>query len=138
MLRTRKLFIVILAAGALTIGTAVAIDKQPDARGGGASSKELVAAAQGAYEEWKKERAINPDKFDLEEVYIWSKRWMTAARDLNPGEAAKAVKAHFDRMSELENSAKLLEKSNLVPKVEVEAARYYRTEAELMLSRGGE
>ncbi|HEV3341594.1 MAG TPA: hypothetical protein VG125_14605 [Pirellulales bacterium] len=130
--------IVILAAGALTVGTAIAIDKRPGAPGAGASSKELVEAAQGAYEECKKERTINADKFHLEDVYTWSKRWMTAAQDLNPGEAAKAVRAHFDRMSELENSAKLLEKSNLVPKAEVEAARYYRAEAELMLSRAGE
>jgi hypothetical protein len=137
MLRTRTSVIVILAAGALTLGTAVAIDKRPDAAGAGASSEELVEAAHGAYEECKKERAINPDKFDHEEVYAWSKRWMIAVRDLNPGDAAKAARAHFDRMSELENSAKLLEKENLVPKAEVEAARYYRAEAELMLSRAG-
>jgi hypothetical protein len=137
MLRTRKSSIVILAVGALTVGTAIAIDKRPDAPGARASSEELVAAARGAYEEWKKERGINPDKFDLEEIYAWSKRWMMAARDLNPGEAAKAARAHLDRMSELETAAKLLEKENLVPKAEVEAARYYRTEAELMLSREG-
>jgi hypothetical protein len=132
-----------VTAGLITIfavGVVLAIDKRPDSPGPGASSKELVEAARRAYELQIKVRALAPAEFRADELYLWSKRWMTAEWDLNlpAGEGAKAVKAHFDRMTDLENFTITLRQANQVAEPDVAAATYYRIEAELMLARTGE
>ncbi len=122
---------------ALTIGTAVAIDKRPDSPGPGASSLELIEAARSAYEIHR----ILYDNFrgaTADDLYVWSKRWMTAEWDLNlgAGKAQKAVKDHFDRMVDIEAAAKARDVAGRGAS-DVAATKYYRTEAELMLARTG-
>src|ERR1700753_2122275 len=95
MRATKKTVIALIAVGTLTVGAAIAIDKRPDSPGPGASSDELVAAARRTYEECKERMPIDPDRYGPEDLYIWSKRWMTAEWDLNlaAGGGARAVKA---------------------------------------------
>ena len=78
MRATKKTVIALIAVGTLTVGAAIAIDKRPDSPGPGASSDELVAAARRTYEECKERMPIDPDRYGPEDLYIWSKRWMTA------------------------------------------------------------
>jgi hypothetical protein len=139
MLTTKKTAIFLLATGALTVGAAIAIDKRPDSPGPGASSEELVAAGRRAYEECQKQRPINPDKYGPEDLYVWSKRLMTAEWDLNlaAGGGVKPVKDHLDRMIDLEHVTIGLNQARNASDVEVAAAKYYRVEAELMQLRVG-
>jgi hypothetical protein len=138
MLRAKKS---IMAAGLIVlvaVGAALAIDKRPDSPGPGASSKELVAASRRAYELLRARRAMQPD-VSTDEIYLWSKRWMTAEWDLGlQAGAAKGVKAHLERMRDLEDITTKLHAAGQVPASDVAAAAYYRTEAELMLARTGE
>ncbi|HVX10583.1 MAG TPA: hypothetical protein VHC22_05345 [Pirellulales bacterium] len=135
MPRTRKLLVVLLVLGALTMGTAIAIDKRPDSPGPGASSEELVEAARQTYEVLKK----NLRRSEPEDLYLWSKRWMTAEWDLGlaAGEAPKAVREHYARMLELETITVALHEAAQLSAEKVAATKYYRTEAELMLARTG-
>ncbi|HVX16193.1 MAG TPA: hypothetical protein VHC22_33715 [Pirellulales bacterium] len=135
MPNTRKLLIALLTLGALTIGTAAAIDERPDSPGTGASSQELIEAARSAYEIHRK-LYDNHRGPTAEDLYIWSKRWMTAEWDLSLGahEAQKAVKDHFDRMVDIEAVAKARDVAGRGLS-DVRATKYYRTEAELMLQR---
>lgn len=136
MPKTRMLLIVVLTLGALTVGTAIAIDKLSDAAEPKASSEELLEAARSAYEFHKVlyENARGPAAEDL---YLWSKRWMTAERDLDPAaaEAAKAVKAHVERMEQLEALTKSRHEAGRAHGGAVTAAKYYLIEARLMLAR---
>jgi hypothetical protein len=131
--RTRKLLVILLTSGVLTIGTAVAIEKRPEAAESNVSSKELLEAAQSAYEIHKLLYQRGADATE-EDVYVWSKRLMMAERDLNPaaGEAAKAVQAHLERMDQLEAITKARREAARATGGDVAAAKYYRTEAELM------
>ena len=139
MPKTRMLLTVLLSLGALIVGTAIAIDKGPDAPQPSASSEDLVEAARSAYEFHQRlfQNARGPTPDDL---YVWSKRWMVAERDLHPdaGEAAKAVKAHVERMEQLAALAKASHEAGRAHGGDVLAAKYYLTEAKLMLARMGD
>lgn len=121
------------------IGVAVAIDKRPDSPGPGASSADLVAAARETYKGRLQQWPIDPTLVTLDEIYVWSKRWMMAEWDLNlqAGDGAKSVSAHLERMANLEKSIILASKNGSAAPADVAAAKYYRIEAELMLARAG-
>jgi hypothetical protein len=132
----------VVAAGLISvfaIGATLAIDKRPDSPGPGASSKELVEAARRAYELAVAQHRLDATR-PLGEPYIWSKRWMTAEWDLSlqAGGGEKGVKAHRDRMIDLENTTIALQQAGAATAADVAAASYYRIEAELMLARTGE
>ena len=140
MSRTKKYcvvagFIVVLVAGA-----AVAIDKRPDSPGPGASNKELVEAARRAYEFQRARWPVDPSAVNIDEIYVWSKRWMTAEWDLSlqVDGRGKGVKAHADRMIDLENFIAKANQAGVASRADLAAANYYRIEAELMLKRTGE
>ncbi|HVX14318.1 MAG TPA: hypothetical protein VHC22_24240 [Pirellulales bacterium] len=123
----------------MTVGTAIAIDKGADAPEPNASSEELLEAARSTYEFHKAlyENGRGPTPEDL---YVWSKRWMAAERDLNPaaGEVATALKAHAERMDQLEASTRARNEAGRAHGGDVTAAKYYSTEAKLMLARTGD
>ena len=136
MPKTRKLLVVSFSFAVLTIGTAIAIEKVPAGAESNVSSKELLEAAQSAYDIHRLLYQRNVGA-TAEDLYVWSKRCMTAERDLNPAveDATKAIKAHLERMEELAATAKARHEAARATAADVVAARYYRTEAELMLVR---
>ena len=136
MPKTRKLLVVLFSCAVLTIGTAIAIEKVPAGAESNVSSKELLEAAQSAYDVHKVLYQRNGG-VTAEDLYVWSKRCMAADRDLNPAveDATKAIKAHLQRMEELGALAKARHEGARGTAADVMAAKYYRTEAELMLAR---
>ncbi len=73
-----------------------------------------------------------------EELYLWSVRWLEADLDLTTDAAAKttALKAHLDRMKEVEKMAANLAKTGQGRESDAAAGRYYRAQAELWAARG--
>jgi len=138
MLRPKKRIAFVASLPIIAIGALLAAAERPDAPGPGSSSKELVDAARYAYE-IKAER-YRARLAPLEDVYVWSRRWMTAEWDLRlqAGDGPKSVKAHLERMAELEKLVRAMRAEGLDSEDAVAAATYYRTEAELMLARAGE
>lgn len=74
----------------------------------------------------------------VEELYQWSGRWLEAELDLGADAAARtaALKAHLDRMKEVEKMAVALAKTGQGRDSDAAASRYFRTQAELWLARG--
>ena len=139
MSRAKKCIAIAGLIAGFTVGAVLAIDKRPDSPGPGSSSEELVAAARRAYELQLQRRPIDPEHSQIDELYLWSKRWMTAEWDLSlqTGGGAKGVKAHLGRMIDLEDTTIKAQQAGLVSPVDVASAAYYRIEAELMLARTG-
>lgn len=75
---------------------------------------------------------------DVELMYNWSTRWLDVEFDLAVDAAGKtdALKAHLNRMKDLEKSATALAKIGEGRESDAIASRYYRTQAELWLARG--
>lgn len=138
MPRVKKCLVLTVAITAVALGVAAAVDKRPDSSGPGASSKELVEAARRAYE-LRAQAFLNSEVRGLDEAYVWSKRWMTAEWDLrlSEGKGDKGVRAHHDRMVELERVARRMHETGQGSEFDAAAATYYRIEAELMLARAG-
>ncbi len=63
----------------------------------------------------------------LDDVYVWSVRFMQADRSVN-GDSA-AVQAHTARMSSLDSSVQKRVQSGMAPRSDELAARYYLAEA---------
>ena len=139
MLGTKKLAVATALIAVLAFGVALAIDKRPDSPGPGSSSEDLVVAAREAYEAAKLRRRVEPEVIRVNDLYVWSKRWMTAEWDfsLHSGVGAKGVKEHLERIVDLENLTIQLHKVGLAHPDELAAAKYYRIEAELMAARVG-
>lgn len=139
MLRAQKITAAAAVIAILGVGVALAIDKRPDSPGPGASSEDLVAAAREAYEARVKRWPLDPEHVHFDEIYLWSKRWMTAEWDLflQAGGGARGVKAHLTRMADLEKLIIEANKAGSASSDDVAAAKYYRIEAELMFARAG-
>ena len=71
----------------------------------------------------------------LEVVYQWSVRWLAATLD-TAGKTAPAFADHLKRMQDLELQVQDHYKAGLTNAEEVDAATYYRIEAEFWLARG--
>ena len=67
-----------------------------------------------------------------EETYVWSKRWMEAELQAGNDAASRkaAADAHFSRMTALEERVQAKHGVGAAKSGEVEAAAYYRLEAE--------
>ena len=72
-----------------------------------------------------------------EELYTWSRRWLDAEVDLaaNKEEKMAAHQRHLDRMKGLEKIAKAMVVTGQGRASDASAAVYYRTQAELWLTR---
>lgn len=78
--------------------------------------------------------------FSIEHTYVWSRRWVEAARDASDKKADQvaALQAHLERMQQLEESAERLVKSGAAVKTDALAAKFYRLEAQHWLSQAKE
>jgi hypothetical protein len=90
-------------------------------------------AARKAYEAWwanYRDRA-GPGEW----VYIWSKRWLRAEKELSSqhDDQVAAYQAHLERMRELEGIVTRLQRARpgLATIDQISSARYYRIEAEI-------
>lgn len=74
-----------------------------------------------------------------EEVCAWSKRWLESEKEVNPGRDAhlKALRAHIERMKELEKVTRLRAEAGRerVTFVDLRSATYARLEAEIWLRK---
>jgi hypothetical protein len=115
----------------------VGLRSQPDAEG--VRKKDLLDAARETYEMTIKDIGAGRLR-DIEVIHRWSRRWMDAQRAVSKTEEqrAAATEAHLKRMQGLEKGAQQLAELNLggerLPSSSVAAARYYRVEAEGLLS----
>lgn len=100
-----------------------------------ALAKTKVAAAKTTYEVTVK--AFAEGKADAEKVYLWSRRWMEAQRDVSgkqPDRVA-AVEAHLERMKELRKTAEARYRIAQAPPADVLGADFSIAEAELWLAQ---
>jgi hypothetical protein len=67
--------------------------------------------------------------------YRWSRRWLEAERQLSkpPADQVAAFRGHWERMKDLENIVRKLQRSRVSTIDQVSAVEFYRTEAELWL-----
>ncbi len=98
--------------------------------------KALVETAQKTYEQnlalMKGLQGVS-----AEELYSWSRRWLDAEVDLagNKEERVAAHQRHLDRMKDLEKVLKNLAITGQGRQSDATAGTYYRTQAELWLTR---
>jgi hypothetical protein len=76
-------------------------------------------------------------KATVEQVHQWSRRWMDAEREASSKkpDQLEAIKAHVNRMQQLEKAAQERLQKRKGPASDVPAATYHRLEAELAVSR---
>lgn len=72
---------------------------------------------------------------DPEQVYLWSRRWLEAQRDLTEKQTDQvaALEAHRTRIEQLEKLARKLREAGVAGRTVVAVAEFYRLEAELWL-----
>jgi hypothetical protein len=82
-------------------------------------------------------RAFQTGQSDAEKVYLWSRRWLEAQRDLSDKKAAEvaALEAHRGRMKDLRKMAEQRYRAGKVPDAEALGAEFYVAEVELWLAR---
>jgi hypothetical protein len=133
----RELAVAVLA-GLLAVQISGADDKQMTASG--AEHNLAIAkrdAARKAYEAWwanYRDRAA-PGEW----VYLWSKRWLGAEKELTTrhDDLVAAYEAHRERMRELEGIVTRMQraKPGLARIDELSTTRYYRIEAEIWFEK---
>lgn len=98
--------------------------------------KALVEAAKSTYQE-DLARLKNLQASSPEDLYVWSRRWLDAEVDLagNKEERVAAHQRHLDRMKDLERRAKAMAAAGQGRQSDATAGTYYRTQAELWLTR---
>jgi urease accessory protein UreF len=72
----------------------------------------------------------------VEVVYAWSVRWLAASIEAAPKAARQALADHQQRMADLEAEVKKMFTAGAATAFDVDAAGYYRIEAELWSARG--
>jgi hypothetical protein len=101
-----------------------------------AATTSMVDEAGKAYQAMKE--AFEAQNSPVSELYVWSWRWMRAAEDVATGREQRvvAVRAHLDRMREIQQKIKALHEaeSRGGEAKELHAANYYVAEAERMLA----
>jgi hypothetical protein len=127
---------VVVAALLLSLVPAGSFAADPDPETLAAVSRLAVLrrdAARRTYEvKWLnyRERRASEDA-----LYLWSVRWLEAEKQLSdqPADQVAAVKAHYDRMRELDRLIRKLQAAGQTTIDEVSAAEFYRIEAEVWL-----
>jgi hypothetical protein len=105
-----------------------------------ANARARLAAARKVYEGMLARAKVDPNTPpDFEKVYLWSRRWMEAQRDVEGKKEGKlaALQGHLDRMKKLEAFVKGMYEGKLATPVEVAAQEFYRLEAERWLAQAG-
>jgi hypothetical protein len=102
-------------------------------------AKERTDLAREIYETRIKDFKESGRGFDIEDFYLWSRRWTEAqgdATDLKPAKVA-AAEQHLARLKELEESAKRLVKEGAreAQAIDVSKARFFGLEAEFLLTQ---
>jgi hypothetical protein len=128
--------------GALCIGLVLGLTSQVSAADADPKPAEFakakLSAARKAYESYWKGRKEGVG-FDAETLYRWSRRWLDSQREVNSakGDQLTAVKAHLERMKDLEKFVKQLVASGSKDGTLAQAAagEFFRLEAELWLSQ---
>ena len=140
MRRFRTLLIALTAAASASAWAASHHFAHP---AGAAPAKSLAAAkhdklltAKRAYEmlpALENQRGGPTVRFELEDRYTWSRRWMDAERDsaASGADRRRAAEAHLGRMRRLLGVGERFQQAGIVSPADVAALRYFAAEAEL-------
>lgn len=92
-------------------------------------------AAKRVYETIFKLRAFGEDRWNVEEMYQWSRRWMEAERDLatTASQRTAVAEAHLDRMLRISKAAVLRARMG-ESGIDVIATEFYVAEARVWLA----
>jgi outer membrane protein TolC len=94
--------------------------------------KQKLELAQESYRNHWQKYKNGQGHFD--ELYRWSLRWLTAAREAEPkADPVPHLQAHLDRMRELEAIVQTQHKAGVVTKGDLLEATYYRVDAQIQL-----
>lgn len=98
-------------------------------------AKTKVATAKAGYEGTVAVRRTG-GRADPEQVYLWSRRWMEAERDVSdkPADRVAAIENHKTRMKELHKFTLVEYQAGKVTHAQVLGADFYAAEAELWLA----
>jgi hypothetical protein len=126
-------FLAVLALGLLLGGVQAEEPTRP-------SDKALNKLAQAKLDAARKtfESIWAAQTFQYVEIpYRWSRRWLEAQREVNPGreDQEAACRKHLQRMRELELLAQRQYQQQVIGLDQVNAARYYVVEAEEWLEQ---
>lgn len=93
-------------------------------------------AARLVYEAMVKELHEGRGQVNADRLYLWSRRWMEAQRDVSPKKADQvaALEAHRDRMKDLRKTTEQRYKAGQGSHAEVLSVDFYIAEAELWLT----
>jgi hypothetical protein len=132
-----RAFLAELALGFVLAGGISAPPGRGDAQAAPDPAKAKLEAARITYEALLEVHRQGQAGFDAEKVYLWSRRWMEAERDLSEKKAdrAAAAEAHLDRMKDLRKLDVARYKAGQGTKAEALGADFYVAEAELWLAR---
>jgi hypothetical protein len=94
-------------------------------------AKEKMEAAQKACQAMAQQYVEG--KVTVEQVHLWSNRWMDAAKHVahNRKEEIVAMEGHAERMRELEQAAKSRVEARQALPSDLPTAQYFRLDAEL-------
>lgn len=114
----------------------IQVEAPAEAKDTSALKKALVEAAQTTYKQ-DLARMKGLQGSSPEDLYVWSRRWLDAEMDLaaNKDEKVASHHRHLDRMKEVEKMAKAMAVTGQGRQSDATAATYYRTQAELWLTR---
>jgi hypothetical protein len=132
----RSLLVVAGGVLALTAAWAAAPDRGEGPAPGNAKAR--AAAARMVYEgTLVRYRRDVMFRMDPEMVYLWSRRWMEADREVAQTRAARlaAVEGHLARMRDWEKQMTVAKGQGVAAAMDVAAAEFYRLDAEAALAR---
>jgi hypothetical protein len=127
-----------ISAGGLVLGLALLT---PTARCDDKSvenAKARLEAARKTYRGMIERAKVDPNaNADPERLYLWSRRWMEAERELatKAEEKVAAVEAHLDRMKTREAFVRKMIEKGFASPVDLAAQEFYRLEAEQWLAQ---
>lgn len=103
-----------------------------------ALKKTMLEDARKLFEQFVKRHQAGVGALAVEELALWSSRWLEAELDLAADATARAtaLKAHLDRMKDVEKQATALMKTGQGREADAVAGHYHRTQAELWVARG--
>lgn len=110
----------------------------PKAEAEAVLKKSMLEDARKVFEMNIKRYQTGAGALVAEELYQWSNRWLKAELDLAGDAVARttALKAHLNRMKEVEKQATTLAKIGQGRDADAAAGRYFRAQAELWVGRG--